>query len=409
MDAPTIESPPPEPTEPVPGPPGPSAAAPRRLTRSPDQRLLGGVAGGLAEYLGVDPVIVRLGFVVTAFFGGLGVIAYVIGWIALPVGAATTRGGARSAPDRKQLIGYGLVALGLVAVGGRIGWSVRGDGIFWPLVLIGLGAAVLVLRRPRRGTGPARPPDGSPAGPGAPGRAHRADDRDRPRRRSRHRTDDQPGARPRGAARTTEVVPRQRSPGARCSVLVGGAWLLDAAGVVDVNVGVVVALGLVVVGAALVISVWLGRSRGLIAVGIPLALVVGALGVVDVPLDGGIGNPNYRPPTLARVECSYALGIGDLSLDLRAADFSGTRRHVHAQLGIGQLNVTVPDDVRVVLDGHVGAGSVSAFGRQSNECCPTDVHMVRPGVAGGGTLVLDADVGAGNIRIKREENLRGTS
>ena len=82
MDAPTIESPPPEPTEPVPGPPGPSAAAPRRLTRSPDQRLLGGVAGGLAEYLGVDPVIVRLGFVVTAFFGGLGVIAYVIGWIA---------------------------------------------------------------------------------------------------------------------------------------------------------------------------------------------------------------------------------------------------------------------------------------------------------------------------------------
>ncbi len=408
MDAPTIESPPPEPTEPVPEPPGPSATASRRLTRSPDQRLLGGVAGGLAEYLGIDPVIVRLGFVVTAFFGGLGVIAYVIGWIVLPVGAAPTRGGERSAPDRKQLIGYGLVALGLVAVGGRIGWSVRGDGIFWPLVLIGLGAAVLVLRARDAAQGPPDPPtDPStdpepPGGPTAPMVAS------------------VPATDPPTAPMTGPVsapAPRPERPKSYLGaltwsallVLVGGAWLLDAAGLVDVNVGVVVALGLVLVGAALVISTWLGRSRGLIAVGIPLALVVGALGVVDVPLDGGIGNPTYRPPTLARVERSYALGIGDLSLDLRAVDFSGTRRHVDAQLGIGQLNVTVPDDVRVVLDGHVGAGSVSAFGRQSNECCPTDVKVVRPGVARGGTLVLDADVGAGNIRIKREEDLRGTS
>ena len=408
MDAPTIESPPPEPTEPVPGPPGPSATAPRRLTRSPDQRVLGGVAGGLAEYFGVDPVIVRLGFVVTAFFGGLGVIAYVIGWIALPVGAATTRSGARSAPDRKQLVGFGLVALGLVAVGGRIGWSVaRRRHLLAPRAhrarRRGPGPA-----RPRRGTGPARPPDGPPTDPEPPGGP------------TAPMTATVPATDPDTAPMTGSVPAAAAHPERPKShlgaitwsallVLAGGAWLLDAAGLVDVNVGVVVALGLALVGAALVISTWLGRSRGLIALGIPLALVVGALGVVDVPLDGGIGNPTYRPPTLARVERSYELGIGDLSLDLRAVDFSGTRRHVDAQLGIGQLNVTVPDDVRVVVDGHVGAGSVSAFGRQSNECCPTDVHVVRPGVAGGGTLVLDAEVGAGNIRIKREENRRGTS
>ena len=82
---------------------------------------------------------------------------------------------------------------------------------------------------------------------------------------------------------------------------------------------------------------------------------------------------------------------------------------MHAQLGIGQLNVTVPADVRVVVDGHVGAGSVTAFGRTSKECCPTDVHRVRPGTPGGGTLVLETEVGAGNIRIQREENLRATS
>jgi hypothetical protein len=56
-----------------------------------------------------------------------------------------------------------------------------------------------------------------------------------------------------------------------------------------------------------------------------------------------------------------------------------------------------------VVDGHAGAGSVTAFGEQSDECCPTDVHLVRPGTAGGGTLLLDAEVGAGHIDIRRRE------
>lgn len=56
----------------------------KRLYRSRDQRMVGGVGGGIAEYLGVDPTIVRLGFVLTAFFGGAGVIAYVVGWLIIP-------------------------------------------------------------------------------------------------------------------------------------------------------------------------------------------------------------------------------------------------------------------------------------------------------------------------------------
>ena len=408
MDAPTIESPPPEPTEPVPGPPGPSATAPRRLTRSPDQRLLGGVAGGLAEYLGVDPVIVRLGFVVTAFFGGLGVIAYVIGWIALPVGAAPTRGRRGSAPDRKQLVGYGLVALGLVAVGGRIGWSVRGDGIFWPLVLIGLGAAVLVLRARDAAQGPPDPPTDPPTDPEPPGGP------------TAPMTATVPATDP-GTAPMTGPVPAAAAHPERPKsylgaltwsallVLVGGAWLLDAAGLGrrQRRRG-----GRARAGARR------GRARDQ-HVARPVTWADRGRHTARTRRRRArrrrrTTRRRHREPDLptahaGAVERSYALGIGDLSLDLRAVDFSGTRRHVDAQLGIGQLNVTVPDDVRVVLDGHVGAGSVSAFGRQSTECCPTDVHVVRPGVAGGGTLVLDADVGAGNIRIKREENLRGTS
>jgi cell wall-active antibiotic response 4TMS protein YvqF len=161
------------------------------------------------------------------------------------------------------------------------------------------------------------------------------------------------------------------------------------------------------------VSAWWGRSRGLIALGIPLVLVVGGLGLVDVPLDGGIGNPTYRPTMIGAVHRSYELAIGDLSLDLRRVDFTGGRRHVHAQLGIGQLNVTVPDGVRVVVDGQAGVGSITAFGRQSKECCPSNLSLVRPGRSGGGTLFLDADVGAGHVHVMRDldrrETISGTS
>jgi hypothetical protein len=79
-------------------------------------------------------------------------------------------------------------------------------------------------------------------------------------------------------------------------------------------------------------------------------------------------------------------------------------------LGIGQLNVTVPTGVRVVLDAHAGIGGVTTFGASAHECCPTDVHRVVAGTPRGGTLYLDADVGAGHVDIKRhEESLRAAS
>jgi phage shock protein PspC (stress-responsive transcriptional regulator) len=49
---------------------------PRPLTRSSTDRKLGGVAGGLAAYFGVDPLLMRVGFVVATLFSGVGLIAY---------------------------------------------------------------------------------------------------------------------------------------------------------------------------------------------------------------------------------------------------------------------------------------------------------------------------------------------
>jgi phage shock protein PspC (stress-responsive transcriptional regulator) len=46
--------------------------------------MLGGVCGGIAEYFGIDPVIIRLTFVLAVIFGGSGILAYIILWIIIP-------------------------------------------------------------------------------------------------------------------------------------------------------------------------------------------------------------------------------------------------------------------------------------------------------------------------------------
>ena len=56
----------------------------KRLYRSRDERMLGGVCGGLAKYLNADPTLIRLLFILFAVVGGPGIIAYLILWIIVP-------------------------------------------------------------------------------------------------------------------------------------------------------------------------------------------------------------------------------------------------------------------------------------------------------------------------------------
>ncbi|MBI9073548.1 MAG: PspC domain-containing protein [Melioribacteraceae bacterium] len=55
-----------------------------RLFRSQDSRVIAGIAGGLGEYLNIDPVLIRILFVLVSFFNGLGALLYIILWIVIP-------------------------------------------------------------------------------------------------------------------------------------------------------------------------------------------------------------------------------------------------------------------------------------------------------------------------------------
>ena len=56
----------------------------KRLYRSMNNKMIAGVCGGVAEYFGLDPALVRLGWIVFCALGGSGILAYIIAAIVIP-------------------------------------------------------------------------------------------------------------------------------------------------------------------------------------------------------------------------------------------------------------------------------------------------------------------------------------
>ncbi|MBJ7331915.1 MAG: PspC domain-containing protein [Solirubrobacteraceae bacterium] len=115
------------------------------LHRDPDRRWIGGVCAGIAGTLGVEPIVVRVAFVIGALAGGLGAVVYVIAWFALP---ARRVEGLRPPATRGALavaLGVTLLALAtLLAMRGLGVWF--GDALVWPVALVAGGAALLWRR-----------------------------------------------------------------------------------------------------------------------------------------------------------------------------------------------------------------------------------------------------------------------
>lgn len=64
----------------------------KRLTRSETNKMIAGVCGGMAEYFDLDPVLVRLVWVILGLTTGVGFIAYIVCWIVMPTKSAVAAG-----------------------------------------------------------------------------------------------------------------------------------------------------------------------------------------------------------------------------------------------------------------------------------------------------------------------------
>ena len=143
----------------------------RRTTGA--DRKVAGVAGGLARHLDIDPIILRVAFVVLVFFGGAGLLLYGACWLLLP------EDGSVSAPlsldDRNRSIA--LVVIGAISALLVLGDSIGQFGFPWPLALVALVALLVLIfvdrdRKPRPSAPPVPhlpDPTTGAFGPAAPG------------------------------------------------------------------------------------------------------------------------------------------------------------------------------------------------------------------------------------------------
>ncbi len=149
----------------------------KKLYRSNTDKMLSGVSGGLAEYFNIDSTLIRVLFVLTIFLGGGGIIAYIILWIITPERpfVITPPPASKNSGEKKEdqinsdsensssndyfaayqktfneqkqnrAIWGGII---LILLGGLFlldNFIPRFDfGDFWPLILIGVGAAILI-------------------------------------------------------------------------------------------------------------------------------------------------------------------------------------------------------------------------------------------------------------------------
>lgn len=123
-----------------------------KLYRSRKHSMISGVCGGLGQYLGVDPTIVRLIFVFLAFYHFLGVWVYLVLAIILPLPPVGWDESSKPviSGDRSQttkVIGGGLVVLGLLAFASLFDFKLfewmRFDNL-WPALIVLLGILLLV-------------------------------------------------------------------------------------------------------------------------------------------------------------------------------------------------------------------------------------------------------------------------
>ena len=144
---------------------------PKRLYKSQTNKIIAGVCGGLAEYFDVDSVIMRVLFVLLAFFGGSGFVLYIACWIIMPKNASAAEGqngpGESRVTNARKLFGIVLVGAGAILLFSNLGffsflhmWDVSWSFVF-PILLILLGMAIIYYRQAERAPVPVTPVDSS--------------------------------------------------------------------------------------------------------------------------------------------------------------------------------------------------------------------------------------------------------
>jgi phage shock protein PspC (stress-responsive transcriptional regulator)/predicted membrane protein len=421
---------------------------PRRLYREPDDRKVAGVCSGIGDYLGVDPTVVRLAVVVIALSSTwVGVGMYIIASIVVserPADVPRVRSPRPLLPESSTTpVILALLLLAGVALVRGFGWF---DAPFVAFGFLALGAWLLLRDNDRdtdtnitqsvtAGTasattlaGEAAPERDIPSKSGyALGDAGDTtqDDDHATRIESSVTEVSALSAGPQGevpppvppwglGSRSTLSEPpeprRDSSPAVTLGVLcvaAGVIALLTLFDVLSFGITTTVAALLVVIGIVMVAGAWRGRTRWLIALGIPAIGLLILDESLNVPLSAGVGERSVIVDLEGADTRHQELTVGELTLDLRHVDDSdGEPVKIVGELGMGELIVIVPDDMTAKVDAHVQFGVIETFGSDGDNG-GTDVDREftierdeDTPERKARTVELDLEVGMGQVTIE---------
>jgi phage shock protein PspC (stress-responsive transcriptional regulator) len=320
--------------------------------RSSSDRIIGGVCGGLGRYFGIDPMLVRIGFVALALLGGTGFVVYAAAILLVP-NDGEVQPSPTSGRDRLVLAGV-AIALAIAGFGLGLFGGIGFAGALGPVAFLTLvGLAVYWLASGQR-------PSGAPAD-----------------------------------------VMRRALLGIGlligCAMLAVGSFIASGLGG-----GVVVAALVIAAGAALVGAAFVGGARWLVLPALAVALPLAFVSAANIDLKGGFGQRTERPTTLAEVHDSYRIGAGELVVDLRDVKLPAGDHRLKIGVGTGHALVLVPADVCVATDATIGMGAVQVFDRDGGGI---DVNWNdgRRAPAGTARLVVDGDVGLGFLEVHHSD------
>lgn len=355
----------------------------RRLTRSRDDRYVGGVAAGLARFLNIDPAIIRIAFVISIIFGGVGALAYVILLTAVPIEGDPNEPAPKTEGPRRLWVIGGTVLVGVLALisingAGFGGWFFGFAQGFWFGALIWVIAIVGVIWLRRQAADPVGAPV-TTAPAAMAGTAASAQPTPAPAAEAETKT--LAPAPTQNAPTAVSTAPAPKKPGDEGSKTIGKIMTVFAiilaaifsAGVLMVISGwstalfgaapmafIVILLGIGLVVAALrdrhAIALWtLGAA---IAIAIPMAVV----SIADLGIEGEYGEVKERPVIASSLPTDgYKLAAGAMTIDMRGYPFrNGETVDLPINSGIGATRVIVPDDVCVTgtVDGKGGVAEV---------------------------------------------------
>ncbi|MGZ4600874.1 MAG: PspC domain-containing protein [Oryzihumus sp.] len=407
------------------------------VRRRAHDKWIGGVCSGIADRLGVDPVIVRAATVLLVLLGGVGVSAYLVAWLLLP----ETNGSIMA--ERALRHGEGsavvlLVITGFAVFSGFPWWF--GHNGFWsfPWGLLVLGGLLWWALSNREGRTPPAPP-AQPAQPAAPG------EQGTPPTGPTTTTSAMGAApsAPAGAAWSTQVAertaawgqdageraaawgqqvgssftpPARRRSGGALMTLVGiglalvtyglMTWLGDMFNLPGNHTVIALAsalgaLGVLVLGIG--IAGWRAGFLGFLTVCLAVVVWAAAIFPSNLNVSTRVGDQTWRPQTIS-ADSTFGIAVGDAVLDLTRLPATGlTGVSVPASVGVGQLTVIVPNDVTVAVDSHVGVGDIT-YPADGGVSKSSGSDVSKHAVIGTGptALTIKAGVGFGEIKVVKE-------